>query len=335
MVVVESVIPFPRGWERRSTAEGWDNFRVFISPIIPAGPNATNTKVYEQVIPFPKPWEKRHAAEPWDTFRLVYGATASPPPPAGAGTPIINQVIPFPRDGTMDARRPDGWTLFRPFWSGQPTIVHSESSLRFWPDDEARRAAGWQWFRMYWQDPGAPPPPPTAPWQAYRVPPSGWAESTDSAKRIDHWQQFRPYWTQPAIVPTPDVPVPPPGYGGAVTGPKGFHVVVIDNEEFRVQNEEQAEALMEMLRLEAEKKANKEAREIVNKRIRKALKSKKPVNVMPLRLDVPDIKGNETVIAPYQNIIQLAYEQAAMDALQALMVARQLQDDEDALIALL
>lgn len=209
------VVPFPRCWweTTRRRPEGWDLFRVFISPALPPPPPPpTFAGVVLQTVPFPKPWEKRHAPEPWDTFRPFINPGAPPPPPATTNPIVFQQSVPFPREQHWEMRRLDAWTLFRPYWQPPATLVQFDSSLRFWPDDEARRLGPWDYFRPYWTSPGAPPPPPVAPWNAYRTPAPANPifEPKDEARRVPGWQLFRMYYVPGALPPPPPPPPPPP-----------------------------------------------------------------------------------------------------------------------------
>jgi len=124
---------------------------------------------------------------------------------------------------------------------------------------------------------------------------------------------------------------------GKVAGKARRRYVTIDGEDFVVESDEQAQALIDAAQQLAEVQAKSEAQAVVSSRLAVAKASETALDVSPVSLDLPVIKSdNDALLAELNAVIGKAYKRAEVEAEIAVRLAKQrLEDEEDNLVLLL
>jgi len=124
---------------------------------------------------------------------------------------------------------------------------------------------------------------------------------------------------------------------GKPAGKARRRYVTIDGEDFVVESDEQAQALIDAAQQLAEVQAKSEAQAVVSSRLAVAKASETALDVSPVSLDLPVIKSdNDALLAELNAVIGKAYKRAEVEAEIAVRLAKQrLEDEEDNLVLLL
>jgi hypothetical protein len=140
-------------------------------------------------------------------------------------------------------------------------------------------------------------------------------------------------WASTFVPPTPE-----PDAGQTPAGrkrrQKRRYFVEVDGQLFFAEDEGHARAILDRAAELAEKAAEQQAEEIIEKRLAKSATRK----VVPVRIKAPALETSAPLdLKPYEDRIRRAYERAAELAELRLLLARQqaLEDEEEALLLLM
>ena len=114
------------------------------------------------------------------------------------------------------------------------------------------------------------------------------------------------------------------------------YVVEIDGQDFEVESEQQAYALLDRAKTLAKKAAEAKASEVIEKVKPRAIRTRKAGRIT---LKAPDIGGPQELSAELQKaqaeIRQIYLDAAIVAELQLLLMLQQLNDDEEAILLLM